>query len=106
MVRRLRSIGISGRLRRLQERRRTESRPDEPDPATRAAAALVHASCPYDDFWRYLTFWGGVCRVIFRHERDLAPPDILYFWVSIFGVDDLGGDLCGDHDTPLLLPVV
>ena len=79
---------------------------DEPDPAPRAAAALVHASRPYDDFRWYLTFWSSISRVIFRDECHMAPPDILYFRVPVSRVDDLGGDVCGNYDTPLLLPVM
>ena len=79
---------------------------DEPDPAPRAAAALVHAPRPYYHFWRYPTIWGCLGRIIFRDERDLAPPDLLHLWIFILSKHDPRGDVCGNYDTPMLLPVV
>ena len=79
---------------------------DEPDPAPRAAAALVHASRPYDDFWRYFTIWCSISRTILCDERYMVASNILYFRVPVFGVDDLGGDVCGDYYFIMLLPVV
>ena len=79
---------------------------DESNPSLGPAAALVHAPRPYDDFRWYLTFWSSISRVIFRDERYMVASNILYFRVPVSRVDDLGGDLCGDHDPPLLLPVV
>ena len=79
---------------------------DEPDPAPGPAAALVHASRPYYYIWRNLTIWCSISRTILCDERYMVASNILYFRVPVFGVDDLGGDLCGDHDPPLLLPVV
>ena len=79
---------------------------DEPDPAPGPAAALVHASRPYDDFRWYLTFWSSISRTILRDERYMVASNILYFRVPVFGVDDLGGDLRRDYYFIMLLPVV
>jgi hypothetical protein len=79
---------------------------NEPNSSLGAAAALVHAPCIDLNFRGHPAVRCCFCRIIFCHERDLAPPDILYFWVSIFGEHDPRGDLCGDNDTPMLLPAL
>ena len=79
---------------------------DEPDSSFSSAAALVHASRPYDYIWWYSTLRSGISRVILRHVSYMVTSNLLHLRVSVSGVDDLGGDVCGDHDPPLLLSVV
>lgn len=67
---------------------------------------MVHAARVFDSDWRSATIRRCIHRVVFHLDVNLAAPVLLHIRVLVPGVFDIAGDMCGDHDSAVLLPAV
>ena len=106
VVRDLGATCIRWKLLRVQAGSDRGPCPNQQDSTTDSRAAVVHAASVFDSNWRSATFWRCIHRTVFHLDVDLAAPVLLYIRVLVPGVFDIAGDVCGDHDSPVLLPAV
>lgn len=67
---------------------------------------MVHATSVFNSDRRSVAIRCGVHRAILHLDVHLAAPVLLHIRVFVPGVFDIAGDMCGDHDSAVLLPAL